>query len=65
MRTNIEIDDKVVAELMVLTGAKTKRQVVDEALRAQLDWARAAQDILSLQGKVEWEGDLGSLRRDR
>ncbi len=65
MRTNIEIDDKVVAELMVLTGAKTKRQVVDEALRAQLDWARAAQDILSLQGKVEWEGDLGSLRQGR
>lgn len=65
MRTNIEIDDKVVAELMALTGAKTKRQVVDEALRAQLDWTRAARDILSLQGKVEWEGDPASLRRDR
>mgnify|MGYP001268922783 CR=1 FL=1 len=65
MRTNIDIDDKIVAELMALTGAKTKRQVVDEALRAQLDWTRAAKEILSLQGKVEWEGDLSALRRGR
>lgn len=65
MRTDIEIDDKVVAELMALTGAKTKRQVVDEALRAQLDRTRAAKDVLSLQGRVEWEGDPASLRRDR
>ena len=65
MRTNIEIDDKIVAELMALTGARTKRQVVDEALRAQLDWTKAATGILSLQGKVEWEGDLDALRRDR
>ncbi|HHZ08922.1 MAG TPA: type II toxin-antitoxin system VapB family antitoxin [Rhizobiales bacterium] len=65
MRTDIEIDDKVVAELMALTGAKSKRQVVDEALRAQLDRTRAAKDVLSLQGRVEWEGDPASLRRDR
>ena len=65
MRTNIEIDDKVVAELMALTGARTKRQVVDDALRAQLDWIKAATGILSLQGKVEWEGDLDALRRGR
>ena len=65
MRTNIEIDDKVVAELMALTGARTKRQVVDDALRAQLDWIKAATGILSLQGKVEWEGDLDALRRSR
>jgi len=65
VRTDIEIDDKVVAELMALTGAKSKRQVVDEALRAQLDRTRAAKDVLSLQGRVEWEGDPASLRRDR
>lgn len=65
MRTNIEIDDKVVAELMALTGARTKRQVVDDALRAQLDWTKATTGILSLQGKVEWEGDLDALRRGR
>lgn len=65
MRTNIDIDEEVVRELMALTGAKTKRQVVDEALRDQLRWKRAAQDILSLRGKVDWVGDLDAMRRDK
>ena len=65
MRTNIEIDDELVSELMKLTGRKTKRQVVDDALRDQLRRKRAAQAILNLQGTVEWEGDLATLRGGR
>ena len=65
MRTNIEIDDDLVAELMKLTGRKTKRQVVDDALRDQLLRRRAGQAILKLQGTVEWEGDMDSLRTSR
>ncbi len=33
MRTNIVLDDQIVNEAMRLTGAKTKREVVDRALR--------------------------------
>ena len=33
MITNIDIDEAVVAEAMRLTGARTKREVVDRALR--------------------------------
>lgn len=65
MRTNIEIDDDVVAELMKLTGRKTKRQVVDDALRDQLHRKRAARLILDLQGTVEWQGELDTLRAAR
>ena len=65
MRTNIEIDNDVVAELMELTGRKTKRQVVDDALRDQLHRMRAAKVILMLEGDVEWEGDPAGLRSDR
>ena len=65
MRTNIEIDEALVRELMALTGAKTKRQVVDEALRDQLRWRKAVKDIRSLRGTVEWEGDLDAMRRDK
>ncbi|APH71793.1 type II toxin-antitoxin system VapB family antitoxin [Aquibium oceanicum] len=65
MRTNIEIDEALVRELMALTGAKTKRQVVDEALRDQLKWRKAVKDIRSLRGTVEWEGDLDAMRRDK
>jgi len=56
MRTNIEIDE-LVAELMKLTGRKTKRQVVDDALRDQLHRRRAGQAILKLEGTVDWDGD--------
>ena len=64
MRTNIDLDDKVVAELMALTGAKTKKEVVDQALRDQLRWKKAVSGIMSLRGKIEWEGDLDAMRRD-
>lgn len=65
MRTNIEIDEDLVRELMAVTGAKTKRQVVDNALRADLKWRKAVQDIRSLRGNFEWEGDLDAMRRDK
>ncbi|WP_299864730.1 type II toxin-antitoxin system VapB family antitoxin [uncultured Hoeflea sp.] len=60
MRTNIEIDDAVVQELMKLTGRKTKRQVIDDALRDQLRRKRAAKALLELEGSIEWtdEADL-------
>jgi Arc/MetJ family transcription regulator len=64
MRTNIEIDDDVLKELMALTGVKTKRQIVDDALRQQLRRTKAAKAILELAGTVEWEGDLDAMRRD-
>lgn len=65
MRTNIEIDEDLVRELMAVTGAKTKRQVVDNALRADLKWRKAVRDIRSLRGNFEWEGDLDAMRRDK
>jgi len=33
MRTNIVLDDELIGEAMRITGARTKRQVVDRALR--------------------------------
>ncbi|KJS08432.1 MAG: hypothetical protein VR78_18240 [Hoeflea sp. BRH_c9] len=65
MRTNIEIDDEMVAELIKLSGRRTKRQVVDDALRDQLSRKRAAQAILDLQGTVKWQGDPETLRAGR
>ena len=38
MRTNIDIDDELVAAAMKLTGAKTKKQAVEEALKDS--WSR-------------------------
>ena len=63
MRTNIEIDDALMAEAMAVSGAKTKREVVEEALRSfvKLDRQRG---ILRLRGKINWVGDLDEMRRD-
>ena len=62
MRTNIEIDDKLMRDALRETGLRTKRAVVDEALRLLLRHRRR-QRILGLFGKVKWQGDLEESRR--
>jgi Arc/MetJ family transcription regulator len=64
MRTNIDIDDKVIREVQELTGARTKREAVDFALRELLARHRRL-DILKIRGKVHWEGDLEASREGR
>jgi Arc/MetJ family transcription regulator len=64
MRTNIEIDDAVIAEAQELIGARTKRETVDTALREMVARHRRL-GILDLRGRVRWEGDLAESRRAR
>ncbi|MGH2940706.1 MAG: type II toxin-antitoxin system VapB family antitoxin [Solirubrobacterales bacterium] len=64
MRTNIEIDDAVIAEAQELIGARTKRETVDMALRELVARHRRL-GILDLRGRVRWEGDLAESRRAR
>ena len=61
MRTNIEIDDKLMAKAMKASGALTKRAVVDRALRL-LVRLEAQAGIRKLRGKVHWEGNLEESR---
>lgn len=64
MRTNIDIDDSVLKEVQRLTGAKTKREAVDVALRELVARYRRL-GLLRLRGKVRWEGDLEESRSGR
>ena len=64
MRTNIEIDDTLMREARRLTGIKTKREMVDLALRELVARHRRL-GILELRGRVHWEGDLANSRRGR
>ena len=64
MRTNIEIDDGVMREAQRLTGARTKRETVDLALRELVARQRRL-GVLDLRGKVHWEGDLELSRAGR
>jgi Arc/MetJ family transcription regulator len=64
MRTNIDLDDQLMETARQLTGIKTKRAIVEEALRVLIRLHRQA-DIRSLRGKLRWEGDLGEMRESR
>ncbi len=63
MRTNIEINDELMKETLKITGLKTKREVVDEALRTLLR-LKKQEGLRKLRGKVQWEGDLEAMRLD-
>jgi len=63
MRTNIEIDDQLMAEAMVASGLTTKRETVEAALRLLARRKRQA-SALDLFGQVAWEGDLDAERRE-
>lgn len=62
MRTNIEIDDKLLSAAMRAGGFRTKRATVEEGLRL-LARKKAYRAILALRGKIHWEGDPEALRR--
>jgi Arc/MetJ family transcription regulator len=64
MRTNIEIDDRVMKEAQHLLGTTTKRETVDTALRELVARHRRL-GVLDLRGKVHWEGDLSESRSGR
>lgn len=64
MRTNIVLDDKLVGRAQKLTGIKTKREVVHEALRLLILLSEQA-DLRSLRGKMPWIGNLDEQRQSR
>lgn len=64
MRTNIEIDDKLMNDTLKATGLKTKREVVDFAFREVLRLNKQT-ELKKLRGKFHWEGDLEQMRLDK
>ncbi len=64
MRTNIEIDDDLMASSMAEGGFSTKKETVETALRELLERRRRGRGLRALRGKIEWIGDLDSMRRD-
>ena len=61
MRTNIEIDNRLIADAMKLYGIKTKREAVEKALELLVRLKKQSK-IRELRGKVKWEGDLKKMR---
>ena len=64
MRTNIVLDDKLIARAQKLTGIRTKREVVHEALRLLILLKEQA-EVRTLRGKLPWDGSLSDQRQSR
>lgn len=62
MRTNIEIDDSLIAKAMHLANTRTKKETITLAIE-ELIRSLERKKILLLKGKIDWEGDLKKMRR--
>lgn len=64
MRTHIELDDTLIEQIIRLGRFGTKKAAVNAALE---DYARRLKrdELLKLQGKIRWRGDLKKLRTSR
>jgi Arc/MetJ family transcription regulator len=61
MRTNIEIDDALIAEALELSGLPTKKAVVELALRELIEYHSRKKALDELTG-MGWDGDLDEMR---
>ena len=64
LRTNVELDEKLVKEAMKFTHKKTKKEIVNYALE-ELVKRFKRKKILELEGKVQWTGSLDKMRKSR
>jgi len=62
-RTNIDLDDQLIAEVMRRFGVSTKKEAVDLALRRLVGVPLTSEFLLALEG-VGWEGELERLRSE-
>jgi Arc/MetJ family transcription regulator len=64
MRTNIEIDDVLMAEAQKASGQPTKKQTVEQALRLLIR-LRQQREVGAAFGKYRWHGNLARSRKGR
>lgn len=65
MRTNIEIDDELMQKALAASGLRTKKAVVEEALKLFV-WLKGQEKIREHRGKLtSWEGSIDEMQRNR
>ena len=63
MRTNIEIDDELMRQALIASGASTKRDAVERGLKLLVQM-ETQHEIMKFRGKLQWYGDLDAMRTD-
>jgi len=61
MKKTVVIDDNLMEQAMILSGIKTKKAVVEAALKAFIQMQQQL-TIRQFRGKLKWEGDLAQMR---
>jgi len=64
MRTNIVIDDELMANALKLTGLRTKREAVELGLKTLIK-LKKQEKIRQFRGKLPWQGNLEEMRTER
>ncbi len=64
MRTNIVLNESLVNDAMKLSGLKTKKSVIEEALKLFVSIQKQTR-LKSFKGKLKWEGSLDDMRNDK
>ncbi|EAM51030.1 type II toxin-antitoxin system VapB family antitoxin [Crocosphaera watsonii WH 8501] len=57
MKTNIIIDEQLIADALKVTGLKTKKEVIEMGIKTLIDLKKQEQ-IKQFKGNLKWEGDL-------
>lgn len=63
MRTNVVIDDALMARALNSGNFKTKRSAIEAGLRLLVQIS-AQRKIKLLKGKIHWEGNFAEMRTD-
>ena len=61
MRTNIEINDKLMNDALKATGVKTKKEAVELGLKTLIR-LKKQENIKNFRGALKWSGDLDEMR---
>lgn len=64
MRTNIVIDEKLIADAISASGARTKKEAVELGLKALIQ-LKKQETLKGFRGKLKWRDDLDRMRLDR
>ena len=63
MRTNVVVDDRLMARALKSGGYQTKKSAIEAGLRLLLQ-VNTQKKLRALRGRVKWEGDLEKMRTD-
>jgi Arc/MetJ family transcription regulator len=64
MRTNVVIDDDLMASALRVSGLRTKKDAIEEGLKLLVQ-VKSQKEIRGFRGKLKWTGSLDEMRLDK